>query len=300
MSKEITINGQHFASRTAAAKHFGLSSRTLHNRLLKYGPDDPRVIAKPYSTPHAIQFLGQQFTSLYAAAQHYHMNYWTFLRRLKRYGYNDPRVIRPTHIGKYFNIIILGKHYDTLQDAADDLGVRLERLRYHIKKYGPDDSRILAADQQAGRPVTIQGQYFPSKAAAARHFGLNERTLAKRLTKFGPDDPRVLTKPQARVFHDYSHLIVDGHEFHSLTEAANYYHLPVLLVISRIEQEHADPSDHDTYRPKGSRHRGRVITYRGQQYDSVTQLCEQRGLKRYRVYDLLRHGGDIDQLEPTK
>ena len=63
MSKEITINGQHFASRTAAAKHFGLNSRTLHNRLLKYGPDDPRVIAKPYSTPHAIQFLGQQFTS---------------------------------------------------------------------------------------------------------------------------------------------------------------------------------------------------------------------------------------------
>lgn len=300
MSKEITINGQYFASLTAAAKHFGLNNRTLHNRLLKYGPDDPRVIAKPYATPHAVQFLGQHFTSLYAAAQHYHMNYWTFLRRLKRYGYDDPRVIRPTHTCFYSNMTILGKHYDTLQEAAADLGVRPESLRYRLKKYGPDDPRVTMISQKTGQPVTIQDQYFPSKAAAARYFGMNERTLAARLAKFGPNDPRVLAKPQTRQFHDYSHLVVDSHEFHSLTEAADYYHLPVLLVISRIVQEHANPSDPRTYRPKGSRHRGRVITYHGQQYDSVTQLCEQRGLKRHRVYDLLRHGGDINQLEATK
>ncbi len=64
------------------------------------------------------------------------------------------------------------------------------------------------------KEIIINGQHFASRTAAAKHFGLSSRTLHNRLLKYGPDDPRVIAKPQARIFHDYSHLIVDGHEFH--------------------------------------------------------------------------------------
>ena len=299
--RPITIQGHTFNSLSDAAKYFGINRNTLAMRLKQFPANDPRVVKNPHDPTTMVTVAHQQYFSYRQAAKELGLNYWTLLRRLKRYDANDPRVIAPGSGQQhdYSNLIVAGKQYDTLKAAAQDIGIHPVTLINRIHRYGPNDPRVIQTDQpHTGTPITISGHEFPSITTAAKYYHLNPRTMLSRLEHYGPNDPRVTAPAREHIQTDYSNLVVDGHHFHSLTEAAKYYGLSISIVLSRIEQENADPTDLQTYRPKGSRRIGHTIKYRGTTYPNISAMCRATGIKRHQVYQALKNRIDIDTLHP--
>lgn len=60
--------------------------------------------------------------------------------------------------------------FETLSEAARYFEISRDWLDYQIKKYGPNDKRILNTPKK--KYITIQGKHFNTVKEAAEHFNL--------------------------------------------------------------------------------------------------------------------------------
>ena len=305
-SNPITINGHAFPSQAAAAKYYKLDQSLFSHRLRKYGPNSPKLTLPTKKTKRKkrrrVMVAGKMYKSYYQAAIIHDISYATLTSRLKRLGPRDPKVLSKNneYDARAHAVDILGKHYHSLTEAAADLKMTTVTLRHRLQKYGYNNPEITKTRDVTPKPVTIMGKTFPFMNAAARYYKLDSDTLRHRLKKYGPNDPRVIAPSRVHQMTSYRNLVVDGHHFNSIKEAAHYYGLPTSTVLRRIRTKNADPTDPRTYQPKKNNCRqGRKITYRGTEYPTLKAMHEQTGISLNRIQYALQHDKDINALEPS-
>lgn len=130
---------------------------------------------------------------------------------------------------------ILGMQFETLSEAARYFEISRDRLDYQIKKYGPNDERIL--DIPKKKYITIQGKRFKTWTKAGQYFNIAPRTLHYRAEKYGYNNPTTISKKRL-----HKGLTINDKHFNTIREAAEHFNLKPNTLKGRLHRyEHNDP-----------------------------------------------------------
>ncbi|HIF03666.1 MAG TPA: hypothetical protein EYQ84_10460 [Nitrospinaceae bacterium] len=195
LSKPITIFGEVYPSRVAAAEHYKINLRTFRGRLRKgWTPED--AATKTVASDVTIEVDGLSFPSIAALATHYKVEYKLVHRRIRTYKWAPKEAITlPKQIGR--TILLNGKKYPSIAAAAISTGVAQATAVYRLsvgwtleKVFDPN------AEVDNKKSIEVDGEYFETHSYAARNFEIEENTFSMRLRRnWSPEQAAGLIPP---------------------------------------------------------------------------------------------------------
>ena len=141
-SKEITIDGKRFPSRSQAAEYYGIDIEVFNMRInrLKWSPEESAGLIEKHWVGKEIPVVlsGVEYQSISEAAQVLGKNYKLVHDRYKSKGWSLDQAfdIEPPPQTKKFkgvSITVNGKTYKSIAEAANDLGISSEPFRLRIR-----------------------------------------------------------------------------------------------------------------------------------------------------------------------
>jgi hypothetical protein len=151
-SKEITIDGKRFPSRSQAAEYYGIDVEVFNMRInrLRWSPEESAGLVEKNWLGKEIPVVlsGIQYTSISDAAKALRKDYKLVHERFKSKGWSLEQAfdIAPPPQTKKFtgvSIDVNGKTYKSIAEAAKDLGIPSEPFRLRIKAgMSPDEAAL--------------------------------------------------------------------------------------------------------------------------------------------------------------
>ena len=151
-SKEITIDGKRFPSRSQAAEYYGIDVEVFNMRInrLRWSPEESAGLVEKNWLGKEIPVVlsGIQYTSISDAAKALRKDYKLVHERFKSTGWSLEQAfdIAPPPQTKKFtgvSIDVNGKTYKSIAEAAKDLGIPSEPFRLRIKAgMSPDEAAL--------------------------------------------------------------------------------------------------------------------------------------------------------------
>jgi very-short-patch-repair endonuclease len=194
-AKPITIFGEVFPSRLAAAEHYKINLQTFRGRLRKgWTPED--AATKTVASDVTIEVDGLSFPSITALATHYKVGYKLVHGRIRTYKWAAKEAVTlPKKIGR--TILLNGKKYPSIAAAAIATGVAQATAVYRIsvgwtleKVFDPN------AEVDNRKSVVIDDECFETSSIAARNFAIKENTFTKRIRSgWSPEQAAGLIPP---------------------------------------------------------------------------------------------------------
>ena len=172
MSTSYEVQGLKFESLKAIAAHFNVKYTTFLERYKRLGWTLEQALEikptnrKPYQT--SITVGSRVFDNLNAAARFYNLNVGLVRDRVNKLGWTIEQAlgIKPTNRRSHRkSIIIDGKQYKSLNEAAHSLGINIKTLR---KRYLEIDMTEVEQVKREGslninaKPFKISGIVFPT------------------------------------------------------------------------------------------------------------------------------------------
>lgn len=179
-------------------------------------------------------------------------------------------------------IILQGKEYKSIAEAARQHGLTKTSLNYRIKKCGQDYPHLFdKVLPWRDFSIVLQGKKYKSIKDAARKHHVWDKTLRDRIKKYGPDSPLLFKHNRLR----YNEVIIKGIHYDSITDAAKALNIPRSILAYRLKMYGSDSdlllisSDklkNVIQRPGQSK----SLTVNGVKYPSLAEYCRQIGVSR--------------------
>ena len=149
-SKEITVDGKRFPSRSQAAEYYGVDTEIFNMRInrLNWTPEEAAgLVEKQWLGKEIpVEIQGIKYKSLSEAAKALGKDYKLVHDRLKSKGWSLEEafdISPPPNTKKYtgIGIEVNGNRYKSIAEAAKDLGISSEPFRLRIKRgMTPDEA----------------------------------------------------------------------------------------------------------------------------------------------------------------
>lgn len=273
MAKQLDIDGMHFNSLEEVAEYVGVSIGAISQRIQRYGEHSEEVLKAPQYHRHA-----------------------------PKEGYN-----------------IDGHHFDTIKEMAKFVGISVGGMQTRIRKYGVSNPKLLEKRKKTSGPrstprYTIDGQPISNLSRWCKDNGIGyyliKDFVKQRGTAFKGNDlidyARQSKRQRKMTIGDgrSKMIVIAGHRFSSITEAANYAGVSQPAMSTRIKkygtnnpiilQKHManHPVDDASHEPKHKQKADAVAHYviDGIPIKSLSAWCENNGVSYNKVMPFIAHG----------
>lgn len=193
-SKPLTVGGEMFPSINAACVHFGLSHDVVSARLNRtdwnfeqiFGLEPPPEKHGPNAIPLTVG--DEEFPSLNAACKALvpHLKPATVKARVHPKGWTVEQAFElepppKNKGGPKKGLIIFGKHYQSVAEAAREFGIGADTVSWRMKRLGwPIEKALTEKVDTLYRVGDLQFKHF---SAACEHFGVSRQLVNWRIEK---------------------------------------------------------------------------------------------------------------------
>jgi len=178
--KPIEFLGIKHNSRRAFARHFGLDYRTVYSRLrANWSLED--IAFKPVMKNILITYDGKDYSSISDLCTKLKLPYKRTHKRIRTLYWSVKDAVEiPKKEGR--ELIIKGKKFSTIKDAAFFFGIDVKTLQYRLSAgWDPEVAVDPNAEVTNRKSIIIDGEYFETYSEAARAYNLKELTFIKRI-----------------------------------------------------------------------------------------------------------------------
>jgi hypothetical protein len=250
VGQQVTVQGQQFISRSAAARHFGITESTnVHQRIGRYGWTLEQAFgleARPKRKgARSVEFAvgGVTFDSFTAACERHGLDESVVRGRLKADWSIDqafglaPMPRKGRNAGK--PVVVNGVRYTNVVTASKLLGLKAATVAKRLREGWLVDEAFDVCPRQhrwAGKAISVGGSDYVSIADACRQLGKKESSVASRLSHgwtleqafgLGP-------APAPSGEKNGGALTVDGVAYSSRAKAAKAHGLDPRIVHKRL------------------------------------------------------------------
>lgn len=176
-------------------------------------------------------------------------------------------------------IVLQGKEYKSIAEAARKHNISYDMLLHRIHKYGKDYDNLFASKLSRNK-IILLGKEYKSIAEAAKKNNLNYDKLRHCISKYGENNANLfkLAKDNKKrcdntrtISHPNAHVIkYNGIEYHSLTAFAHAFNIDERLIQNRYERGIHDPTE--LLKAKGS-FLGKPVTINNKTYTSISAMA---------------------------
>ncbi len=192
--KEVVVGGIEFETLTDAARYFGLDKRIVDMRLNRMGWSLDEAFGVIERAREGFNVGEQEFGTFKDACEHYDLNIKKVESRL-RLGWTVEEAFdlvgrRPKPKQKVTqkprkSVVIEGKEFVSLSQAADAYGIKVGTLSYRIRKGWTPDQAVGIDPPPDNNPlhnvVEFDGYKFSSLQKASDFFGVNVNSVRYRM-----------------------------------------------------------------------------------------------------------------------
>ena len=190
-----------------------------------------------------ITVAGKNFPTLTSAANFYDVDEAVVRSRIDVLGWTSEEAVgvapRPTDWGPN-EVILEGKTYPSLKDAAKHYGLTYSKIHLRITKYNWTLEQAFELEMRKGpsgspKKITFKGNTYRSNSALARAYNIKPELFLGRIGK-GWTLEEALGLKEREKQNDYNSISITirGKTFKSLKAAAKIYGINYKLVSSRL------------------------------------------------------------------
>lgn len=176
---------------------------------------------------------GIKFDSAYKALPKIHYRYcnngkwkkgWT-KSEIRRAVEDFKKTYRPST-----SIVLQGKRYDSIKQAADIHKINYKLLDSRINKYGHNSTKLFLNPQHNHKTTKLTIRHDESFTQIAREHNIKRSTLFSRVTRWESDSPRLFKNKK-----NYKVMLL-GKTYISLSAAAKEHNIPVYILRKNISR----------------------------------------------------------------
>lgn len=302
----ITIDGENFESKTAAAKFYNMTSGKLELRLVYLNEEQTIAnfleLKKEKYLPRErdLTVEGITYTTFKALEKAYRINKDTIRHRLNA-GKTIEAAVGLTNEKNQFPLKFKGRIFKSGTEIAGHYKIKRETFFYRLNKAGwsLEEAVGLKPRSALGNKVIVEGKTFNSHVAAAQHYQINLMTFQSRIergwsheealgirarTTIGggrklyvvicPDRTEVIT-PNLTAFANEKGWASDSNLTTTLTSDKHHtYHGHSLRLATDEELENFIKENPDALAPRSGHVRNKPIKYQGETFKSRTAFCK--------------------------
>ena len=266
---DVTFRGQRFESIEAAAAAFGVSAanvlalrgrglsaaqaieellmreRERDERLTRRERFKDRVRREGYVGPDGVEFRGVKYSTLAALADAFAIRPVTLRNRL-RLGWTLEQGVGlaepPKLVRNIKEVTVGGQVFANMSEAARHFGVSWSVARYRLQVGASPEQAFglepFEARRGWGKPLVVAGERFGSLNEACLRFKKSPGLITRRLQRGEtPEQAFELEQPS----QENAAVVIAGHRFRFLAEAARHYKVPYAKLRYLIEKKGIEP-----------------------------------------------------------
>lgn len=126
---------------------------------------------------------GQSYPSISALAKAYKLPSWKVHQRIHRRGYTPEEAVsdEDKRLASQDDIIVNGLKYNSLMDACEKLGFRVESVKNKLKDGASLDEAF--DENWTADPIVVEGKKFKSMTLVGQHYGISANLIHNRMSK---------------------------------------------------------------------------------------------------------------------
>jgi len=249
----------------------------------------------------SIKIEGIEYPSISAALKAYGNNMLVYRRRISL-GWDKIRAVT-TPIGFKASVVVGGRNFRSLKEAADEFKVSISTLRRNIEKGWSPGTKL--PKNATSKEIELEGIRYFSLEEAYKAYGISRQAVNLRLKRGMSLEEAIISRKKMHLGGNSKKVMINGVEYKSIKEACQKLGLNYSTVCARKNyvccyknlshgQIIEDMLEGENKKRKLRGRQGNKININGVGYKSIKEACQKLGLNLSNVYKEKHHSINVE------